>query len=242
MEWQAYAKTLKELLELNGSPVAVTYTMESTLKADKGKNRACRALIDAREGKAVELSADNQTCGGGNYYLGLKPLPEGDADKALKDFLVNGEKLYCSVATFHRTKLLISPPPTGLAPYVLFAPLEQAELKPDIVVFICNPKQGCRLLTLDGYETGIPPKIQMLGATCHQVIGYPVISGELNVSLMDYTSRKIKDFSDNDLIVSIPYHRMHQIIRSIPGCTAGTAKFEVPEAFKAFISREQLSD
>lgn len=37
---------------------------------------------------------------------------------------------------------------------------------------------------------------------CHQAVGYPIVSGELNVSLMDYTSRKIKGITKDDLIVS----------------------------------------
>jgi uncharacterized protein (DUF169 family) len=68
--------------------------MESLSRADKKKNRACQALIDAREGKTIQLSAENQTCGGGNCYLGFKPLHTGEAERVLKDFLVNGEKLY----------------------------------------------------------------------------------------------------------------------------------------------------
>ena len=110
--------------------------------------------------------------------------------------------------------------------------MNEAELPPDIVVFICNAEQGCRLVTLDTYATGIPPRPVMSGATCYQAITYPVVSGELNVSLMDYTSRRIKGFKPSDLIVSIPYHRFHGVMRGIDGCTAGRAKMEIPASFR----------
>jgi len=70
----------------------------------------------------------------------------------------------------------------------------------------------------------------MAGSTCHQAVAYPVVTGELNVSLMDFTSRHIRGYKAEDLLVSIPYHRFHGVIRSIDYCTAGRAKMEVPEA------------
>jgi len=36
--------------------------------------------------------------------------------------------------------------------------------------FICNAEQACRLVTLDGYGAGIPPRVEMSGATCHQAV------------------------------------------------------------------------
>jgi uncharacterized protein (DUF169 family) len=109
---------------------------------------------------------------------------------------------------------------------VVLAPLDKAELRPDIVLFVCNAEQGCRLVQLDMYDTGIPPKLDMSGSTCHQVVDYPLMSGELNVSLMDYTSRRIKGYGPGDLLVAVPYHRLHGIMRSIEYCTAGTAKMK----------------
>ena len=244
MEWKNYAKDIKKLLGLKGSPIAVTYSMDPIAKAGKGKIRVCNALLQARDGKIIDLTKKNSACGGGTWHLGLGEREKGESDRALKDFLVNGEKLFCSVTVFHRAMVLGAAPPLGLADHVILSPLEKAELCPDIVVFICNSKQACRLVTLDEYGTGIPPKIEMIGATCHQVISYPIVSGELNVSLMDYTSRKIKGYTENDLFVSIPYHRFLGVMRSVPGCTAGTAKFEIPESFRRIrgVNIEEFQD
>jgi uncharacterized protein (DUF169 family) len=242
MEWNAYADELRELLGLKGQPVAVTFSMEPVPGGLGGKHRVCDAFVKARDGKTIVLDASNSACGGGTTYLGLAPPATGEADRALKEFLVNGEKLYATVAAFHRVRSLSVPPPTGLADHVVFAPLASAALRPDLVLFIVNAEQASRLVTLEMYETGIPPKIDMSGATCHQAVGYPIMTGELNVSLMDYTSRRSKAYTSSDLIVTIPYHRVPAVMRSIGGCTAGRATFEVPARMRRSLDSEALRD
>jgi uncharacterized protein (DUF169 family) len=226
MEWRQYAERLKEVLKLKGSPVAVTYSMKPAAGTAEAKAWACRALLGARDGNTFCLSKDTSSCPGGTWHLGLGPPPTGDAGKALKKFLVHGEKLFCSIATFHRAVHLTTDPPLGLADYVIFSPLEMADQKPDLVVFLCNPEQACRLLTLAQYATGVPPRTEMGGSTCHMVVAYPIVSGEINVSLLDYTSRRLQKFAEDELAVSIPYPHMGHVVGSIESCSAGTASIE----------------
>jgi uncharacterized protein (DUF169 family) len=234
MKWRDYASEIKEILELRGSPVAITYSMKSPSGASRSKWRVCDAFLQARDGKIIDLTASTSACRGGTWHLGLGERPKGEGDKALKEFLVKGEKLYCSIVTFHRAQSLTVPPPLGLAEHVVLSPMEKAEFEPDVVLFICNALQACRLVTLDSYDTGIPPRVEMGGSTCHQAVAYPVVTGELNVSLMDYTSRKIQGYEPEDMLVSIPYRRFHGIMRSLDGCTAGRAEFEIPDSFRRF--------
>jgi uncharacterized protein (DUF169 family) len=242
MEWQEYAGEISDVLGLKGSPVAITYSMEPPSAVAEGKHRVCDAFLRARDGATIDLTAATSACPGGTWHLGLGEAPKGEWDKALKEFLVHGEKLYCSIAAFHRALALGTRPPLGLADHVVLSPLETAQFRPDVVLFICNAEQACRLVTLDGYDTGIPPRIEMTGATCHQAVAYPVVTGELNVSLMDYTSRHIRGYTPADLLVSIPYHRFHGVIRSIDHCTAGRAKMEIPESFRRLMGPDVLGD
>jgi uncharacterized protein (DUF169 family) len=238
MEWTTCADEVRELLGLEGHPVAITYSMEPPSASTGGKHRVCDALLCARDGEVIDLTASISACQGGTWHLGLGERPKGEGDKALKDFLVNGEKLYCSIAAFHRAVTLATAPPLGLADHVILSPLDKAEFRPDVVLFICNAEQACRLVTLDSYDTGIPPCIEMAGATCHQAVAYPVVTGELNVSLMDYTSRRIRGYKPEDLLISIPYHRLPGVMRSIDRCTAGRAKMEIPESFRRLMAAE----
>ncbi len=240
MPWRKHAKRLKKVLKLRGSPIAITYSMKPVSKAQRGKYRVCDLLLRVRDGAIVNLSKGNSACPGGTWHLGLGPGPTGKADVALKKFLIDGEKIFCSLAVFQRTRNFTTPPPLGLAPYVVFYPLEKAELKPDLVLFICNPEQACRLVTLLIYNEGIPPKMEMAGATCHMAVAYPLVSGEMNVSLMDYTSRRIKGFRPEDLLVTLPYHKLAGIIESIDSCTAGTAKMEFPSEFRRLVKNLEI--
>jgi len=242
MVWQNYAGEIREVLRLQGNPVAITYSMTPPSTGAEEKYRVCDAFLEARDGKVIDLTISTSACAGGTWHLGLGPPPEGEADKALKEFLVSGEKLSCSIPAFDRMQTLTTAPPLGLADHVILSPMDKAEFRPDLVLFICNADQACRLVTLDGYEAGIPPRVEMSGATCHQAVAYPLVTGELNVSLLDYTSRRIRGYKSEDLLVSIPYHRFLGVMRSIGHCTAGRAKMEIPESFRRLAGAETLND
>jgi uncharacterized protein (DUF169 family) len=232
MTWREYSARLKEVLSLEGSPIAITYSMTPAAEAMAGRYMVCQALPAARDGAVINLSRETCACPGGVWHLGLGPRPSEKAFKNLQRFLVEGEKLYCSIAAFHRAMSLTSPPPLGLAEYVVLSPLERAEFMPDLVVFLCNAEQACRLVTLATYADGIPPKTEMQGSACHMAIAYPLVSGEMNVSLLDYTARKYMKYKPEELFVTIPYHKMAGLMWSIDRCSAGTAKVELPPGFE----------
>ncbi|HUV04243.1 MAG TPA: DUF169 domain-containing protein [Armatimonadota bacterium] len=232
MKWQEYSQRLKGVLNLKGSPVAITYSMEPARDAEPGKHWACKAFLDARDGKTINLTKENAACAGGAWHLGLAPRAAGEADKALKKFLVHGEKLFCSIAVFNRAMMLASQPPLGLAENVILAPMEKAEQMPDLGLFIVNAEQACRLIQLAAYWDGISPKMEMIGSACHMAVAYPLVSGEINVTFLDWTARRSKPYKPDELIVTVPYHRLHGIAEAIDVCTAGTAKLEIPPEFR----------
>ena len=240
LSWREYSSRLKGVLGLEGSPIAITYSMAAVPGAMGGKHRVCDLFLKVRDGATVNLSKENSACPGGTWHCGLGPWPTGKAATAIKKFLIDGEKIFCSLAVFQRTQHYTTPPPLGLAPYIVFSPLEKAELRPDLVLFICNAEQACRLVTLAIYHDGIPPKVEMAGATCHQAVAYPLVSGQMNVSLMDYTSRRIKGYKPEDLFVAVPYHKMGGIVESIDHCTAGTTKMEFPPEFRELFKNEDM--
>jgi len=224
MLWQEYAKTLTETLGLKNHIIALTYTYDDIEGASGERCRACTALMKAHRGKTIVLTADNSTCGGGTWHLGLGDPPSGEAGKALRNFLVHGEKLACSYATFHRMMALTSPPPKDVADHIVFAPMDTTPLEPDIAIFIVNAEQTCRLLTLYSYSTGKAPRTEMMGSGCHMAVAYPLVSGEMNVSFSDWTARPMMKMQPDELILSVPYYLLPGIIEAIPRCTAGTAE------------------
>jgi uncharacterized protein (DUF169 family) len=172
----------------------------------------------------TSLNKDSCNCPGGAWHLGLEPRPSDEIYRFWEEFLINGEKLFCSTATVRRTMASTSQPPLGRADHVVLAPLETAELEPDLVVFLCNPEQACRLVTLATYPDGRPPKAELAGSTCHMVIAYPLVTGEINVSLMDYASRKYQDYEPSELFVTIPFGLMQGLMWSLDRCGVGMAE------------------
>lgn len=224
MLWKKHAKALTDALKLKGHIVGITYTNDRIKGADGEKCRACTALMKAYKGKSILLGLENSVCGGGTWHLGLGERPSGEDSKALMNFLVHGEKLACSYAAFHRMTALATEPPKNVADYILFAPMDEMALEPDIAVFMVDPEQACRLLTLYTYFTGKAPKTEMMGSGCHMAIAYSISTGEMNVSFSDWTARPIMQMAKDELLVTVPYYLLHNMVEAIPRCTAGTAE------------------
>lgn len=236
MEWQGWSRQLTEVLGLARAPVAVTYTDTPPEGASTAKCRACGALCRAAAGSVIDLSAENSTCPGGSLYLGLREQSPEQA-RALREFLIKGEKLLCSAAAIHRMKAMSKvQPPLGMAEHVVFSPLAEAALCPDIAVFICNAQQAARLVHLAYYESGLPMECDPTGALCRSVITYPLVTGMANVSFGDITARRGEKIADHELFVTLPYAHLRSAVASIGGCSAGTARAEIPAAMRRAMS------
>ncbi len=225
MIWNAYSSEIKEAVALEGSPIAVSYSSTPANSPNGHRRSVCQALLDARSGQTVSLNRHNCNCPGGAWHLGLEGRPSDEIYSLWEDFLINGEKLFCSSNSVRQTMALLSQPPPARAGHLIFWPLDKAQLEPDLVIFLCNPEQACRLVTLATYPEGNkPPRLEIGGSTCHMVVAYPLATGELNVSLMDYASRKYQDYEPGVLFVTVPYRMMAGLVWSIDRCGAGTAE------------------
>lgn len=226
MIWQDYSKQLKDVLELDGSPVAVTFSNTPANNGKATKTMACTAFYQAaRKGITFNITAETCSCPGGATFLGLSvPSPERAA--TTQKFLIEGEKFSSCSASFFRTRFLSQgQPPMGVGKFVVIGPMEQFELKPDLVLFVCNPARASRLVVLSSYETGIPVQGQLSSSSCGAAITYPLSMGRPNISLLDPSTRHLlKGYKDSDLIFSAPFFIVRSIVESIPLSTAGTAE------------------
>jgi uncharacterized protein (DUF169 family) len=234
MYWQDWSHELRDVLGLAGSPVAITYANEPVDGAAPGKRWACRAFREARDGAVITITAETSGCPGGTTFLGLREIPR-EHQAAIADFLVNGEKLMASHDVFFRARAHGVPAPLGLGLAVVFAPLERAELAPQLVMFLCNPMQASRLVLLANFETGTPIDVRVTGSTCAAAVAAPLYTGQIGLSLIDTTSRHMCRYDANEMIVTIPVHLMHGVMRSLDRCSAGRAPIEWPDAMKAIM-------
>jgi len=235
-EWQNYALILKELLNLEYSPVAVT-CIKGEEPPESKKIRICRAILDAGRGESLRVDKANNACFGASWHLGFQKIEDPRVMDMIKKFVVDGEKLFCSYEALDKLIFQMEDAPDNADITFSLTPLEKSELKPQLVIFIVNAEAACRLLTLVTFIDGVMPQIKIGGPTCRLGIIYPLVTGEVNISFYDYTARKMCNVEKDKLLVSIPYQRMPQIVESIDKCTAGRAKMEFPAEFREFLQK-----
>ena len=158
MEFKEQSELLKKVLGLKKEPLAITFTNDEISDGQYEKTSICKALKRAVEVNCFVIDEKVSTCTGGSFYCGFKEVPSGAEKRRLQWFLTKGEKLTGTIVSFEREQKLTAQPPTGLADKLVVCPLEKTTIRPDIVLFQCNPEQACRLRTLDTYWDGISPK------------------------------------------------------------------------------------
>jgi uncharacterized protein (DUF169 family) len=208
MEWRGWSDQLKAVVHLECEPVAVGFLgpLPEEAPAPGGKVSVCQALRRASEGEWVTVTAETCGCPGGLVNLGLGQTPAAGKER-LVEFLVEKEKVYCSRAALHRGQQAV-PPPLGMAPRVCFAPLSAATFQPDLVLFLGRPGALNELIGLVNYWEGGALATDLSGPACRSGITYPLMTGDLGLSLLDFGARRLADFPEDLLLVSVPLHRM----------------------------------
>ena len=239
--WQNFSLILKDLLNLEYSPVAIGCLKEPFLESTEKKIRICRAILDAGKGEILQLDKNNNACFGAAWHLGFQKLKDPKVINMVKKFVVEGEKLFCSYETLDNLMSQFEKTPDNSNSYFVLSPMEKTEFTPQLVIFICDAQNACRLFTLATFTDGIMPKIKIGGPTCRMSIMYPLVTGEVNLSFYDYTARKICNVEQDKLLISIPYKKIPSIIESIDKCSAGKAKIEYPAEFRQFLQDKLTS-
>jgi uncharacterized protein (DUF169 family) len=215
MYWQKWSERLKKELKLETEPIAVSFTGASApgTPSPQGKLSVCQAIKKASEGEAVAITAETCGCPGGLVSLGLGQTPAQGKER-LVDFLVNKEKVYCSRVAIHRGQQTV-PPPTGMASRVSFVPLSKAAVLPDVVALVGKPGSLHHLLSFANYWDGCSMKAELSGPACRTGIAYPVVTGDVGLTLFDFGARRLGGFAEEHLLVGVPFHRMIGIIQAL---------------------------
>ena len=226
----------KEVLGLEDSPVGIEVTEK--LDFPKEKVRICKAIIDvAKEKKKIVLAKENNACFGASWHLGFQKIDNPKTIEMIKKFVVEGEKLFSDYSALDNLLSQMEDVPDNSDKNFILQAWEDMDIQPELVIFLCNPEQACRILTLLTFIEGEMPKIKIGGPTCRMAITYPLTSQEANISFYDYTARRLCNLEKDKLLVSIPYKRLPPIIESIDKCSAGRARIEYPQEFKEFLKK-----
>ncbi|MDD5590913.1 MAG: DUF169 domain-containing protein [Dehalococcoidales bacterium] len=231
----SYSARLKEVLELDGSPVAVAIMPEPVRDLKKWRHKAtlCIMVQSARMGAVFCCSGADVICGGGEH-LGIGR----SQGKNIEDSLVEVEKLVASQDAACRRLAQVKRVAPDQGGYIAFAPLERASFRPQVVIFVGTPFQISRILHLDAFETGEMDAVHG-EPLCSGVIAAPITTGKIGISLLDMTCRAFGRYRAEEMAVGVPYSRLIRVVNSIELSSSGSAR---PDSLLRLLARIPASD
>jgi uncharacterized protein (DUF169 family) len=206
---------LKVTLGLESSPIAIAFSTEPPegVEQMKGRMRLCQMLDKVRlDGESFYTNYENHECDGGAYSCGLITPNE-----RLKtgEFLARDLGLFGSRRAARRFISSIPRIESETVKVVSFSPLETAKFEPDVIVLICNAKQGMKIAEAFAYQSGKNTAGLTGPPICSAVVAYPFLSGEVVYSLGDMGARRSMKVKDEDIFVAIPAELLSDIVENL---------------------------
>jgi uncharacterized protein (DUF169 family)/NAD-dependent dihydropyrimidine dehydrogenase PreA subunit len=212
--YKRYSEVLEGILKLRSKPVAVTLILKGDplphVPVPRIRLRYCQSLIIARRGKSILMPPDSHSCADGTSILGLTKIP---AKLATGDVYLKLGKL----ASREAAETLVRERPTLPEESVratLVTSLENAVMKPDVVVIMAPPESMMWLCMASTFYTGkrMTFKMSSYNAQCVETTLYPRESGEINMSLGCYGCRTCSDLGEDIMFMGIPMAKMPSLI------------------------------
>ncbi len=226
--WTEVADRCREVLCLEGSPVAVSFRRELMpgVEIPKAKFTFCQFVQQARVKKRVIQATDiNVICCKGASTLGLYDPPrhvmsgKRDAGRKVKD-LQAGQTLQREIP---RIK-------AGEFHYVIVSPLESTPVDPDVVIFVGYPAQIWRICQSAVWKDG--KRLSLSTSTsqgvCGDVVAVPYLTGALNISLGCTGMRIFAGYSEHHMLAGLPLARFLEMLEGLEATAAGEYTYPIP--------------
>ena len=215
--YEELSSKLKTILGLKGSPVAVRLIKErSEIPAGvpelKEKVRHCEMVQKARNGDVFYSTKEQHACAGGAGALGIMETPEK---------IKTGEFYYGlgRFKTLEAAKKTMEAVPRTNEHFVasMYAPLEKANYKPDVIIVIGTPKQLLKIAQSNIYENGGRNIVDFSGiqSVCADAVAQPYNTGNMNATFGCDGSRKFAKISDDELVVGIPEPKLKGLVEAL---------------------------
>ena len=214
---QKYCDVIGSKVKLITKPVAMKL-IKSEDEIPEGFNlidekvRHCEMVRKASLGEKFYSTAEEQMCLGGAGAIGLMEMPEK---------LANGEKYYSlgrfkdlETAKSLTSKLsIVEDKHWGM----LYAPLDEADFKADVIQIITEPVGGMKLAQSIVYASGekINPNFAGIQSLCGDAFANPYIEKGVNFTLGCDGSRKAADVKDNEMAIGISADKIDEVISGL---------------------------
>ena len=214
---QKYCDVIGSKVKLITKPVAMKL-IKSEDEIPEGFNlidekvRHCEMVRKASLGSKFYSTIEEQMCLGGAGAIGLMEMPEK---------LANGEKYYSlgrfkdlETAKSLTSKLsIVEDKHWGM----LYAPLDEADFKADVIQIITEPVGGMKLAQSIVYASGekINPNFAGIQSLCGDAFANPYIEKGVNFTLGCDGSRKAADVKDNEMAIGISADKIDEVISGL---------------------------
>jgi len=213
------AETLKNALDLRGSPVAVKLA-KSPDGIPEGVGpiaetvRHCQMVSRARlDGEIFYATADKHVCMGGGWALGLKELTKSLRTGEFYYKLGKFESWAACMRTIERV-----PHVPELETYAtVYAPLEKTPFDPHVVIIVAQPRAMLKLAQATLYQLGgrIESTMSGIQSVCADATAQPYLTGRINYSLGCDGSRRFSGIEDDELVMGIPAEILPEFARAL---------------------------
>jgi len=178
------------------------------------RHRYCQALMRARGGESVVLTADEVSCPAAARAFGFKPLPEGlRSGKGLVGFGIvadpaTGERMFRGMSCLE----------PGSVSCLALCPLAAAPALPDVVV-VEGPAEQLMWVLLA--EANLRRGERLLGstavlqATCVDATIVPFLEQRLNFTMGCYGCREATDLEPGEAVIGFPGSRLAPLAETL---------------------------
>ncbi len=213
------SETLKKLLSLKGSPVAIRFaTSREDIPAgmeelDKTIRHCSMVNLARNEGKIFYATSGKHECNGGAWALGLREITP-----TLKsgDFYFKLGK-YDSAAACKRTIDRVPHLGSGDTYATLYAPLEKTSFTPHVVMMVTTPRNMLKLAQSSLFRLGgrIHAEFSGIQSVCSDATAQTYLTGRPNFSLGCDGSRKFSGIADDEMVMGFPAEMLPEIVGAL---------------------------
>ena len=210
------AQKLINILDIKREPVAIKWSVREprNIEKESGKSRFCEKLGKAMDGEIFYSTVEEEGCGGGLRYSGMKDPKELPANMRSGSFLIP-RGVFKSEAAFQRATAHNRAIEPGIFHAVIFSPLTKADFDPDVIFIVCSAKQGMDILHANAFDSGSTGIGAGAGPICCTMGSTPYLTGEVTYGFADTGSRNFMDIGEDEVMVSIPASDMERIVSNL---------------------------
>ncbi|MCX6687715.1 MAG: DUF169 domain-containing protein [Methanoregula sp.] len=219
IQYAEAAETLKTVLGLKGSPVAIKFAASKEeipagmQELDKTIRHCSMVNLARSEGKIFYATSGKHECNGGAWSLGLREITP--TLKSGEFYFKLGK--FDSAAACKRTIDKVPHLGSGDTYATLYAPLEKTPFTPHVVMIVTTPRNMLKLAQSSLFRLGgrIYAEFSGIQSVCSDATAQTYLTGRPNFSRGCDGSRKFSGIADDEMVMGMPAEILPEITAAL---------------------------